>query len=89
MVIKAKRKLSLEEAPQGLLFLTAEKEVQSVSCGYVLTRWGRGSGSNAPDLSHASSPGGCVVIAGGKPGRSTCFKSIATCLNISKVANGS
>lgn len=60
----------------------------AVSCGFQLMTWTSRSGSNAPDFSLPINTTQCAVRAGGRPGASTCFASIATCLNINKVANG-
>lgn len=60
----------------------------AVSCGFELKTWTNKSGSNAPDLSLPINTTQCAVRAGGKPGPSTCFASIAICLNVNKVANG-
>jgi hypothetical protein len=62
----------------------------AVSCGYQLSRWSpkQKDSSNAPDMSSPTGPTKCGVIPGGRPGKGVCFKSIATCINLGRIANG-
>jgi hypothetical protein len=62
----------------------------AVSCGYNLSDWQQidAYASNAPDSSSAINTTSCGVIAGGRPSPNGCFRSVATCLNLAKFANG-
>jgi prepilin-type N-terminal cleavage/methylation domain-containing protein len=72
---------SIAECPDGWI---------AVSCGYRLSKWSnKGTyDSNAPDANSSVGTKRCATTAGGRPGKSGCFKSVATCLNLSKIANG-
>ena len=62
----------------------------ATSCGYVLSSWEgiEDYASNAPDASGPIDTFRCQVIAGGRPSPNGCFYSLATCINLSKIANG-
>lgn len=72
------------------VYATCPSNWIAASCGYRLVQWNpqHRDQSNAPDLSMASSTNTCTVVAGGRPGHGVCFKSIATCINLLRVANG-
>lgn len=62
----------------------------AVSCGYYLSVWNQIDtyASNAPDSSSSINTTSCGVTAGGRPAPNACFRSVATCLNLAKFANG-
>lgn len=62
----------------------------ATSCGYTLSSWDNieDYASNAPDASGPIDTSRCQTIAGGRPSPNGCFVSVATCINLSKIANG-
>lgn len=76
-----KHKPSIAVCPDGWV---------ATACGYYLSSWKDIDkyASNAPDTNGPIDVRRCHTVAGGRPSPNACFVSTATCLNLSKIANG-